>query len=167
MRGEWDSAKKTVEDTLSTAPVETFIAAARSYTLAEDFGYAGEILGRATQKFGREPFALAERARLKLMSGEYESGYQDALEALTAKPGDLKIMADFADCALASGRHNDAMTAAHEALKILPNNQYWIAIKYTAGRAMGQNHHYYTNYDEFVRPFELTPPKGLWKLKRV
>ncbi len=160
MRDDWGRAESIIEEILRVADVATFIAATRAYILADDRIGAGRILAQAIQKFGRAPFLLSERARLKLMNEDYESGYQDALEALTAQPGDLKIMEDFADNALAAGHHNDAMIAAHSALTIVPNNQYWIAIKYTAGRAMGQNHLYYADYDKFVRPYVISPPEG-------
>ena len=165
MRGDWAQAENIIEEVLQVADVATFIAAARAYLLADDRPAAGNVLERALKKHGRDPFVLAEGARMKLMSGDFEGGYQDALEALTAQPGDLKIMEDFADCALAAGHHNDAMIAAHSALKIVPNNQYWIAIKYTAGRAMGQNHGYYANYDDFVRPYVIEPPEGYGSLE--
>ncbi|PHQ68480.1 MAG: hypothetical protein COB92_00695 [Robiginitomaculum sp.] len=165
MRGEWDRADPIVQSVVKTADPAALIAAARSYILADKHVQAADLLEHGLQKFGRNAYILSERARLKLNAGEFESGYQDALEALSAKPGDLIIMEDFADCSLATGRLNDAMTAAHEALKIAPNNQYWIAVKYTAGRAMGQNHHYYVNYDSFVRPYELQPPEGYGSLE--
>ena len=165
MRGDWAQAENIIEEVLQVADVATFIAAARAYLLADDRPAAGKVLERALQKHGRDPFVLAEGARMKLMNGDFEGGYQDALEALTAQPGDLKIMEDFADCALAAGHHNDAMIAAHSALKVVPNNQYWIAIKYTAGRAMGQNHGYYANYDDFVRPYVIEPPEGYGSLE--
>ena len=166
MRGDWQRAENIIKEVLQVTDVATTIAAARAYILADDLAGAGLILENALQKFGRAPYILSERARLKLMHEDYESGYQDALEALTARPGDLKIMEDFADTALAAGHHNDAMIAAHSALKIVPNNQYWIAIKYTAGRAMGQNHGYYANYDAFVRPYVIEPPEGYGSLEQ-
>jgi len=165
MRGDWARAENIIEEVLQVADIATFIAAARAYILADDLTGAGTILEEGLKKFGKAPYLLSERARLKLMREDYESGYQDAFEALGVRPGDLKIMEDFADCALAAGHHNDAMIAAHSALKIVPNNQYWIAIKYTAGRAMGQNHGYYANYDAFVRPYVIEPPEGYGNLK--
>jgi len=165
MRDDWQRAENIIEQVLQVADVATFIAAARAYLLADDRPAANLVLERAIKKYGRDPFILAERARIKLMDGDFEGGYQDALEALSAKPGHLKIMEDFADTALASGRPGEAMTAAHSALNIVPNNQYWIAVKYTAGRATGQNHGYYANYDEFVRPYVIDPPKGYGSLE--
>ncbi len=170
MRGDWPRAETIIKNVLRVADPALFIAAARAYILADDLPAAGRVLEQALQKFGeagkRDPYILSERARLKLMQGDYANAWDDALEALTAKPGDLKIMEDFADCALAAGHHNNAMIAAHAALKIVPNDQYWIAIKYTAGRAMGQNYRYYADYDKFIRPYVLTPPEGYGSLEQ-
>ncbi len=164
MRGEWDKAEILIDSLLPTATADLYIPISRSYMHAEDKDKAHKIVDMGLEKFGKHPYLIAERARLKLNEGEFDTAWDDALAALSLQQGDLYLMECFADCALVSGHLDDAMVAAHEALKVIPNNQYWIAVKYTAGRARGQDYRYYANYEQFVRPYELVPPEGYGSL---
>ena len=160
MRGEWEEGEKELHKLLdaATTPMNMFVTAAQIYIRIEQPEKASKILDRATDKFGNSPEIEATRGRIALEGGDYEKGYMHAKAALTVRPGDLVFMELYASTALVTGRYNDAMIAAHSALKIKPNNQFWIAIKYTAGRAMGQNYKFYADTDKYVRAYKLIPP---------
>ncbi len=166
MQNRWDEAQEQMDAYLAQAghTVTIFVAAARLLAKANDKPAAIAMLKRAEQQHGAGPEILAARARFKLEDGDMQSAYEDALAALSGRPGDIDLMVDFADSALASGRPAEALHAATEALKAVPNNQFWIAVKYTAMRALGQDHQYYTDVEKFVQPFELEPPKGYGSL---
>lgn len=166
MQGKWGEAEAHIDAYLSKAGhnLPIYVTAARLLDKAEDRPGAYAMLGRAVQRHGKQPDILAARARFKLKDGDMEAAFDDALAALSDRPGDLNLMAEFADCALATGRHEDALNAATEALKVIPNNQFWIAVKATAMRALAQNHKYFTNPEKFIVPFQLEPPEGYGNL---
>lgn len=171
MQGKWDKAQEHIDEYLVKAgqTVAMYTTAARLLEKADDRPGAYTMLARSVARHGPQPDTLAARARLKLQDGDMEAAYTDGLAALTARPGDINIMADFADSALATGRHGEALHAATEALKKIPNNQFWIAVKVTAMRALGSNykgqsHEHYTDPEKFVVPFQLEPPEGYGRL---
>lgn len=167
MQGKWHEAQDHIDEYLQQAgqTVPMYAAAARLLDKADDKKGAQAMLARCVAHHGPQPDILAARARFKLQEGDMEAAYTDALAALTARPGDINLMADYADSALATGRHDEAMTAATEALKTVPNNQFWIGVKVTTMRALGQDYKYYTDPDKFVVPFQLEPPEGYGDLK--
>lgn len=160
MRDEWNEAEILIESLKPIKDTAMLLTISRAYRDADDVKSAQKIMDDATQQCGNDPYFMAEQARIKLAMQDTEGAWDAALAALSAKPGDIALMECLADCAMASGRPDDAMNAAHGALEVLPNNQYWIAMKYTAGRAMGQNYRYYANCEDFVQAYELTPPQG-------
>ncbi|MCF6220756.1 MAG: putative 2OG-Fe(II) oxygenase [Robiginitomaculum sp.] len=167
MQGKWGEAQEHIDAYLDKAghSVAVHAAAARLLDKADDSPAAYAMLAHSVARHGPQPEILAARARFKLQDGDMDAAYTDALAALTARPGDLNLMVDYADGALATGRHEEALHAATEALKVVPNNQFWIAVKATAMRAMGSNHEghdhrYYMDTDKFVVPFQLEPPEG-------
>jgi len=166
MQGKWDEAQAHIDEYIAKAgqTVPMYATAARLLDKADDRSGAYDMLARSVARHGPQPDILAARARFKLEDGDMEAAYVDALAGLSARPGDINIMADYADSALATGRTSEAMTAATEALKLIPNNQFWIAVKATAMRALGQNHEYYTNLEKFVVPFQIEPPDGYGNL---
>jgi len=161
MQDDWENGEKELQTVLQEdrTALDIFITASIIYNRAGQPDLANQCLTQATTKFGDDPDIIATRARLYLESGRNEIAWEFALKALTDRPGDLKLMEIFAEAGLASGRPNDAMVAAQAALKILPNNQFWIAVKYTAGRAMGQDHRFYADTDKFVKTYRLVPPE--------
>lgn len=166
MQNRWDEAQTHIKKYMAKAghTVSIYVTAARLLAKADDVKAAYEMLEQGEKRHGQQPDILAARARFKLEDGKMQDAYADALAALTMRPGNVDLMADFADSALASGRPNDAMTAATEALKVVPNNQFWIAVKFTAMRALGQSYEYYTDPDKFVKAYELEPPRGFGSL---
>jgi len=159
MQGKWDAGERELKKLLGSTdtPENLFIAACSIYGRAGEPALAEAALNAAEKKYGSSPDILAARARLALEQKDYAAAWQNALAALTARPGNLVLMEVYAEAALVSGRPNEAMIAAHEALKVIPNNQFWIAVKYTAGRAMGQDHKFYADTDLFVKAFQLEP----------
>ena len=167
MQGKWNEAQEHIDEYLAKAgeTVPMYAMAARLLDKADDMQGAHAMLARSVARHGPQPDILAARARFKIQEGDMEAAYTDALAALTARPGDINLMADYADSALATGRHDEAMTAATEALKVVPNNQFWIGVKVTTMRALGQDYKYYTDPDKFVVPFQLEPPEGYGDIK--
>jgi len=167
MQNRWGEALEKMDTYLEKAghSVSIYVAVARLLAKSDDRPAALAMLKQAEEHHGPQPDILAARARFRLEDGQMSAAYDDALAALTARPGDIDLMVDFADSALAAGRPADALTAATEALKAVPNNQFWIAVKYTAMRALGQDYQYYTNIDEFVQAYEIEPPEGFTGLK--
>ena len=162
MAGEKTAALSAANDALSEESGGANLMAAAGRALY-DLGYDAEgaqALKKGLGKFKDAPEILVTQAEMALQSGDSAQAHKLALRALKTRPGDLTIMPVFARAALASGHIEDAMVAAEEALKVSPNNQFWIAILATGGRLKGQDYRYYYNYDKFVRPYDLAAPNG-------
>lgn len=162
MLGQWDAARDFIGAVLSGphAREDLAVAAVRATYRASEMDAADEMLGKALAKYSGSPALLALRGEMALLRGQAGAAYDDLTAALSQTPGHLGIMAEFARAALSVDKPNDAMIAAEAALKIVPNDQFWIAIKATAGRMMGQDYGYYYGYDNFVRPYDLAAPDG-------
>ena len=159
MNGEWDKAIADMSVLLekSSHNESVYVTAARMLAKADEKQMAYEMLDIADKRFGKRPALLGARARFLIEDEEMQAAYECARNGLSMAPGDLSLMAEFADSALASGRADEAMQAANAALKMIPNNQFWIAIRTTAMRALGQDQTYFTNTEKFVVPFEIEP----------
>lgn len=162
MSGDKIAALSAANDALGEEQVGPAIMAAAGRALY-DLGYdddGAQALKKGLSKFKDSPEVLANQAEMALQSGASKAAHRLAYDALKIRPGDMNIMPIFARASLASGNIEDAMVAAESALKISPNNQFWIAVLATGGRLKGQDYRYYYNYDKFVRSYDLTAPSG-------
>ena len=159
MSGDWDAGEHALKSAIDDkdATLDVFLAASHALRRAGELQKASDTLDKAVRQFSDSPAILVEKARMAMDAGQADKAWENALAALTAKPGDLAIMEVFAQSALMNGRPNEAMVAAESALNIVPNNQFWIAIKYTAGRAMGQNYKFYADVEKQVKTYQLDP----------
>ncbi len=162
MAGEKTAALSTANDALKETRGGPNLMAAAGRALY-DLGYeddGAQALKKGLSKFSNAPSILAVQAEKALENGDAETAYILARKALGSRPGDNTITPVFARAALAADHIEEAMIAAESALKISPNNQFWIAVLATGGRLKGQDYKYYYNYDQFVRPYDLTAPVG-------
>ncbi|WP_017932560.1 putative 2OG-Fe(II) oxygenase [Robiginitomaculum antarcticum] len=162
MSGDAAGALSTAFEALGEDRSGVRIVAAAGKAL-DDLGHredSAKALISGAAKFDNAPEILAAQAQIALGAGNASKAYEMSRQALSTCPGDLSIMPIFARAALASGHIEDAMVAAHSALAVTPNDQFWIAVKATAGRLKGQDYSYYYNYDKFVRVYDLSAPAG-------
>lgn len=166
MLGQWNAGRDLLRAVTKgpKARLDLAIAGARAFARAGEHDEAMAQIESGLSAYGNAPSLLALRGELRLLSAsaaeDKRAAYTDLKAALTAEPGHLLYMAEFARAALSIGEPNEAMIAAEAALKVVPNDQFWIAIKATAGRMMGQNYRYYYDYDNFIRSYTLSAPNG-------
>ena len=158
MQGRWGEADGVIDAALTQHPSRADVRAVAGRALFR----AGDAVGAATV-LGRGGAAPAlELARLEMMNaqGDFAGAQAMATRALAQRPGDPALMQALCTAALGAGEPQTAQQVAEFGLKADPTNQFYHAVKASAGRARGQDYRYYFDYDRFVRPYDLSPPDG-------
>ena len=106
------------------------------------------------------PASLSTRAWHMILEKDYSSAEELAERALNIIPGLRPALSQYCLAALGKGDYNNSQMIADIALKSDPNNQFYYAIKATAGRKRGQDYGYYFNYKKFVQSYKLPTPEG-------
>lgn len=164
--GHWDEMHSRLDAYFTRAGHDeaAYVSVIRLLAKAGRLEEAEQIATNASRRLGEKPYLVGARARVCISNGDMERAWALAQQALSGAPGDLGLMADFADAALGTGRAEQALQASEAALQKLPNNQFWLAVKMTALRAMGQEDVFPAEVERFVVPFELEPPAGFASL---
>ncbi len=166
VQGRWDEARDRLETYLEKAghTRAAYVTVIRLLAKADHLDEADALVRQATTRLGGNPHIDGAAARICIHRGEMGKARDLAGKALMAVPGDLALMADYADAALATGQAEQALQAAAYALGKLPNNQYWLAVRMTALQALGRAEEFPADVEKYVVPFELEPPDGFASL---
>lgn len=160
MTGGWEMADSLIEDTLARHPARADLWATGITALHK----AGET-DTALQIYGRSPRelpTLLARAEIALDQDHFTDAEALSLQALEAQAGNPGAMRLAALASLGLEKWDQAQSISGFGLQNDPNNQFYWAVKATAGRAKGQDYGYYFNYADFVKPYDLKAPEG-WK----
>jgi tetratricopeptide (TPR) repeat protein len=124
-----------------------------------DLEGALEIVSLAEKKFGQMPDFDIVAAKAHIEHGQGGKASRLAACALKARPGDPNAVSCLARGALIGGAPKTALDESNSALKAFAHNQFWIAVKAAALRAMGQDYDYAGLYDyDLVKRYDLPPP---------
>ncbi len=158
MTGRWGEAEELITETLSRHPgrPDLWAAGLRGLVRSGDHRAAAAMLGQAPD--GME-IALV-RVELLIEQERFSEAEEAAMAALGTAPGHAPMMQNLCRAALGAGRYATAQQVADHGLRAEPNNQFYYAVKATAGRARGQDYRYYFDYSRFVKPYDLGPPDG-------
>lgn len=158
MTGQWDRAKTLMDSIYRDYPQRSdlWTACIQSLYQSGNMEAAENALTRAPQGLTLDLVKLD----LWIHQGHFEKAQNLASDTLQKHPGTPALMQRLSHAALGNGQFDMAQNVADMGLRATPNNQAYYATKATAGRAKGQDYRYFFNYDEFVRPFELSPPQG-------
>ena len=159
MTGEWDSkATPLIEDVCARYPGSDRLHAQALTALQRvgDLELADAIYARAP----KGPAVLSARAVRMVAEGDYAEAERLASAALSRQRAYPTAMYQLCFASLGLGKYDQAQAVADIALKSDPHEQFYWAIKATAGRAKGQDYRYYFDYDRFVRPYEIEAPQG-------
>lgn len=127
--------------------------------------YKSGNIEEAEKLFGAAPMGpavIAAHVDALNLKGDFKRAEELITKALVQTPGYPAGLAQYCLSLLGLGKYNEAQSVADIALRSFPNNQFYYAIKATAGRKKGQDYGYYFNYEKFVRTYTLPTPKG-WK----
>ena len=158
MIGGWDSAGEFIENILAKHGdrADLWAAAMSARHAAGDTDAALALYESAPRDLNTKRI----RAQMALESGDFETAETLAMGALAAQPGYPPLMHILCLAALGGGKPDLAQQVADMGLQADPLNQFYYAVKATAGRAKGQDYGYYFDYDRFVRVYDLDPPEG-------
>ena len=158
MTGGWDMAESLIEDTLARHPARADLWATGITALhkAGDTGAALQLFGRAP----RDTPTLLARAEIALDQGHFADAEALALQVLERQPGQPGGMRVAALASLGLKKFDQAQAISDFGLRNTPNNQFYYAVKASAGRAKGQDYRHYFNYDAFVKTYDLDAPEG-------
>lgn len=162
MRGDPDFAR-TLAAAAATHPDDTSLQIAYAAVLRRggDLQRAEALLRELLVRKGPQPEVRSELAALLYEGGRLEEAETEALEAVTAKPGDSVMIETLVSIMLGRGRPADALPFIRTQRSRYPNVQNWIAYEATAARLMGAA--LYRNlydYDRLVRVYDLETPPG-------
>ncbi|MEM9599520.1 MAG: tetratricopeptide repeat protein [Pseudomonadota bacterium] len=158
MSGRWDEAGELMDRTLRKHPAHGGLWAA-----AIQSQYQSGDMDGAVSRLSQAPKDLTIRIvelDMLIKRQQFDAAEALARDLLQSDPGHHAVMQRLCHAALGTGHYDLAQQVADLGLQSQPNNQSYYAIKATAGRAKGQNYRYYFDYERFVRPFDLDPPKG-------
>ncbi len=158
MTGRWNEAESLITDTLSQHPDRPGLWAAglRALYKSGDLRASKALLGQAPKGMDVE----LVRAELLIEQEHFAEAEEAAMAALKDAPGHAPMMQSLCRAALGAGHFETAQQVADHGLRAEPNNQFYYAVKATAGRARGQDYGYYFDYARFVKPYDLSPPDG-------
>ncbi len=142
-----------------TTPL-TYIKGVQLLRRAEQNAASRALMDVAADKFDSNPEILGEMANFALSNGNAPGSCEIYQRALSVKPGDLSLMTGYAQAAIVAGNYTTAQKLIQSALGQAPNNQFLFALAATLQRASGADHTALYDYDRFVRPYDLDPPKG-------
>lgn len=121
-----------------------------------------ELAKSLFEKSPKGPACLSTRAWHMILEKDYINAEDLAVRALNIIPGLRPALSQYCLAAIAKEDYNKSQQIADIALKSDPNNQFYYAVKATAGRKRGQDYGYYFNYEKFVQSYQLPTPQG-WK----
>ena len=161
MTGTWGSVSgQVIEEVLSRHPnLDNLWAVAISASYKSGDVHSAQRLFENSPK---GPSTLSAQVDYLNGRGNFKSAETLIKKALTLHPGFPAGLAQYCLTLLGLGEYNQAQSVADIALRSSPNNQFYYAIKATAGRKKGQNYGYYFDYKNFVRAYTLSVPQG-WK----
>lgn len=158
MTGRWGEAMTFTKDILSRFPnrADLWGCAAQSFRQAGDVKATAALLADAPAGV---PIDLIKIDMLTAQS-DFAEAQALAIKALQKDPGHDPLMKLLCQAALGNHDFDLAQRVADFGLQTRPNDQFYYAIKATAGRSKEQNYRYYFDYERYVKPFDLDPPAG-------
>jgi uncharacterized protein (TIGR02466 family) len=127
----------------------------------QDFDAAIEVGTRALKQHGRTPQIAYLMADALIESGDGERALDAAEFAASSAPQSPALACNWARALLMTERGSEALGVVEQARKLVPDNQFWIAIEATALRQIADPAYSdLMNYEAFARPFFLDAPNG-------
>ena len=160
MRGDRDQSISVLEAVPQSSPTP---AALQMISLRRKLGGAEKAnvhLEDLSKKHPDDVDVLREAADAARLAGKAEKSCEIYRRALTLRPGDFEVMYGYAQSAIVAGRFAEAQTLLQGALAQAPNNQLLLALVATLLRQMGGDYKRLYDYSNFVRIYDLKPPKG-------
>jgi len=160
MTGGWDMAEGLIEQTLERQSdrADLWAAAITAQYKAGQSDKARETFLRAP----RTPETLVSMSEIEHDASAFREAMSLCEEALKLRRAWPPAMHNFCRAALGAGEYDLAQQVADLGLRNTPLDQFYYAVKASAGRAKGQDYKFFFNYDKFVRPYDLKAPDG-WK----
>jgi tetratricopeptide (TPR) repeat protein len=160
MTGGWDMAEGLITQTLERYPdrPELWGAAITALHKGGQSDAARAFFARAP----RAPETLVAQAEIEHDASDFKAAMALCEDALGQRRAWPPAMHHYCRSALGAGEYDRAQQIADIGLRNSPLDQFYYAVKASAGRAKGQDYGYFFNYDKFVKPYDLKAPEG-WK----
>lgn len=162
MRGLRKKALDVISDITSEVNIEVpvMMQAVRLLRRAESPKLADMIFKTVSANNPSDVDFILEKANVALSEGDAKASLEHCKMALQLQPGNFQALIGYAQSALICGANEDALSALQGALMQAPNNQFLLALMATLLRQMGQDHKVLYDYNNFVRVYDIAPPKG-------
>lgn len=160
MNGLREKCVAVIESLPSDCPVQVQVEISRLWKSIERPNKANSYLNLISNRFPKNIIVLREKADAARLSGNIEKSYELYRTALELEPGDFMTMTGFAQTAITASRFEEAQTLLQSALAQAPNNQLLLALVAVLLRKMGADTSRLYDYENFVKVYDLSPPKG-------
>jgi len=160
MRGVRDQSLAVLDDVTAHASTSSKL---QVVTLRRKLGFKEDAkiaLQHLSKEHPDDIHVMREIADAARLAGEADKSCNIYRRALEIRPGTLETMYGFAQAAISARRFEEAQTLLQGALAQAPNNQFLLALVATLLRQMGHDHTHLYDYANFVRVYDITPPKG-------
>jgi len=119
---------------------------------------AKKLRDEAQTRFKTDADILADKASYYMAEGRYLDSCDIYENALAIRPGDYKIIIQYARACLSAGKFDVCQNLIQGALQQAPNSQLLFALAATLQRARGEEYHTFYDYDQFIQVYDLQPP---------
>ena len=160
MRDQRDTAVGQLEASMASQVPSVSLQAIRLLKNMDRSETAQTALEDLLKRHPQNVEVLCEAADAARLEGRADESCEIYKQALTLSPGHYEGLSGFAQAAIAAGRLTDAQTVLQAALNQAPNNQFLLALVATLLRETGSVHTHLYDYKNFVRVYDLVPPKG-------
>ncbi|WP_026941379.1 putative 2OG-Fe(II) oxygenase [Hellea balneolensis] len=162
MQDDWKTAQDIINSVCMKPNVLPSVLVKSTHLLSRGghIAEAEKIQHLGQSRFSEHVDILAAKAKQLMERGQPQESCEGYKEALALRPGDYKIMIQYAQACLLADRLDECASLIQGALQQAPNSQLLFALAATLQRKRGVSYQTLYNYDQFIQIYDLTPPKG-------
>jgi tetratricopeptide (TPR) repeat protein len=135
---------------------------------AGDLHGAEVLLRDLLARVGSTPELRSALSTVLQESGRLREAELEALEAVAARPADVRMVENLVAIQLGLGRAREALAFIARQRTLTPQEQGWIAYEATAARLLGDPlYEELYDYSRYVRTYDLVPPAGWGSIREL
>ncbi len=162
MVGKKPEAMTIIAETLASnsTTAQTVVKASQLLNRVGDVEQSTRVVRLAQKRLTNDPTLLGQEARLMYKAENLEASCDLYKSALSIKPGDISLIMGYIEALISTKDFDMAGRLLQGAFRQAPNNQFLWALKATLNRMMGIDYKTLYNYKDFIRVYDIDPPKN-------
>jgi tetratricopeptide (TPR) repeat protein len=161
--GDSKSALERLDATIASFPDAAVLHHIKAQALRAMEGHARtlEFVSSSLERWPEDVALLVSAVDAAIHTGETDAALELSQRVMALDPNSQSALESRITALLAAGRADEALPMVEHQVAASPNDQHAIALLATTCRLLGDERYAQLhNYDDFVRPYELTTPKG-------